>query len=215
MKEMIVSILIAASLICGAALPTEALIFDPNPIVFTESPNSTLTVTHAGMNFGTTTFIGPYNSPPYTAPEAWGWVPPSSPIYGIVVASGSPFTSLTWAEPENPNTYNWFNPGLATPALPPTPLYVIVASDSTFVQFPDLPIIPNGGTTPIPPNPGDYALALTYILNFPSGPVTEVAYQATFFDLGDVAPVPEPSTMLLVGSGLCGFAALRCRKFKK
>jgi len=56
--------------------------------------------------------------------------------------------------------------------------------------------------------PGDYVVLYCYFTNDNDGP-QEWSYMA-----GPGAPVPEPATMLLLGSGLLGLAGLR-RKFRK
>lgn len=64
---------------------------------------------------------------------------------------------------------------------------------------------------------GDYAL-VDFIVNLGGNPTLDAVYQGQvgstqgYLSSGEVAPVPEPSRLLLFGSGMVGIAGLLRRK---
>jgi hypothetical protein len=123
-------------------------------------------------------------------PDSWEWIPPDLPsdLSGFRMHDSSTY----WQEPEDLTKGNWF--GF-------TPNGFMVISDFDFSGFAN-PSVPDGSI-------------LTDHLEVLSATAGSVAaYDVQFYDKGDVS-VPEPSTLLLVGSGLVGLCMRGIKKFKR
>ncbi len=189
--------------ICSAIIALLVLIALAGPvayaetIIFTEQSSSNLEVTLGGSDFGTVTL---YPSPPFP-PQLWNWDFPVI-IGGKTTSFGSIAPALWWLEPGGDpaaggpwnNLTNNGNTGL-----------------SYFIASEDL-IVP-------PPGSSQFLLDSTtvpgyFTVHFTDG--SSADYGVQFIDLAnDATPVPEPSTMLLLGSGFIGLAGFARKKSKK
>ena len=123
----------------------------------------------------------------YVEPDHWRWTPPQGHAY--MISSNNRW----WVEPENANLGNRITLHFGATS------YYDIRSDYDVTQligqaYNDGDVIPSEFTS-------------EYMGNF-------FYYDAQFFDQGDAGtPVPEPTTMLLLGSGLLGLWGFR-KKFQ-
>lgn len=144
--------------------------------------------------------IGVVTKGPILNPDFWEWTPPfSQDTIQKLTLKTLVFGNTYWVEPESTPTKqlgNWL------PSLIDNPISIGIHSDDDFTGLGN-PFVPDGTILV-----GD----LIYTLNDGS----TITFDIQFIDKGDVAPaVPEPATMLLLGSGLIGLVGYGRKKFFK
>lgn len=164
------------------------------PLVFTENSSTDLTVTLGGVSYGTIGIGVPIT------PDIWDWFPPA-PLTVTSIVLNAPLEPF-WIEPGSPPTYPTYVNLLEANNLNPAKSIEI---------FSDI-FYPEGTSFPLYPDAYIYPSLIT--INYSDG--TSNTFSAQIIDNGDTPAVPEPSTMLLLGSGLIGLAGYGRKKlFKK
>lgn len=171
-------------------------------IAFTEVSSTALTVidTNTGLPIGT---VNPAPT------DAWAWSYTTSiPRVDTNYYSLSYAQNIMYEEPEDPATVNVINASWSP------------SSDGVYETLwatisSDVPLAGLWKPYPIQSNGAQFPWAAWTIDSATPPYPTVWSYDLSFTDNGDIAAVPEPSTMILLGSGLIGLAGYGRKKFFK
>jgi hypothetical protein len=142
---------------------------------------------YSSTNLGVTLNGADFGTVTNLGPDLWDWAPPDiGKSWQILTIQNS---DTYWQEPGEAGFGNWFGFG----------------GDASFRVFSDYdfsyygnPFVPDGATLL-------NHLSITYTDQ------TSFTWDVQFFDLGDTATVPEPTSLILLGSGIACIAAFRKR----
>ena len=123
--------------------------------------------------------------------DEWNWTFPADPSVSDNAGLGN---TSDWKEPDysTTNNINWI--GL-------TGSFTFVIFSDYYNIFGDNNLIDNGSIQ-------------NHVIVINNYDGSHASYDVQFIDNGDTSPVPEPTTILLLGTGLIGLTRFR-RKFKK